>query len=248
MKTKTGRLKVAILVIFTLFAIVIAIGSDPVVTSVSATSDGPPPGYTGAPDEASCTACHANGPTTPGTFTITPPAYYIPGQTYQIEVQHASTDTSRARWGFEMTALTGIFMAGSFSNINANTQIVSESGRDYIEQTLAGSFGGQTGGATWTMNWTAPATNVGPIGFYAAGNQGNNNGAPSGDRIIEVSAVSQPLTAPYDFDGDRKTDVAVFRPSGDQWWITRSSGSIGCTSGRRAGGTRQPGCRPPQGA
>ena len=29
--------------------------------------------------------------------------------------------------------------------------------------------------------------------------------------------------APYDFDGDNKTDIGIFRPSNGQWWINRSS-------------------------
>jgi hypothetical protein len=27
---------------------------------------------------------------------------------------------------------------------------------------------------------------------------------------------------PFDFDGDRKTDIGIFRPSGGEWWINRS--------------------------
>jgi hypothetical protein len=239
MKGKTRRLKLWILVLFTLLGLLLLSAGEPLVVSTSATSDGPPPGFTGAPDESNCTACHANGPTTGGSFVITPPAHYVPGQTYQIQVQHVNADMTLARWGFEMTALTGINMAGAFSTVDSNTQTITDSGRQYIEHTLAGSFGGQTGGATWTMNWTAPATNVGPIAFYAAGNQANNNGGPSGDRIILASAISQPLTTPYDFDGDRKTDIAIFRPAGDQWWITRSSDSSVGVANFGSGGVPQ---------
>ncbi len=31
--------------------------------------------------------------------------------------------------------------------------------------------------------------------------------------------------APFDFDGDNKTDIGIFRPSNGQWWINRSSDS-----------------------
>ncbi|HMS42050.1 MAG TPA: PPC domain-containing protein, partial [Pyrinomonadaceae bacterium] len=31
------------------------------------------------------------------------------------------------------------------------------------------------------------------------------------------------VTAPFDFDGDAKTDVSIFRPSGGEWWYLRSS-------------------------
>jgi hypothetical protein len=27
----------------------------------------------------------------------------------------------------------------------------------------------------------------------------------------------------FDFDGDGKTDIGIFRPSGGEWWINRSA-------------------------
>lgn len=33
----------------------------------------------------------------------------------------------------------------------------------------------------------------------------------------------QTYRAPFDFDGDSKTDIAIFRPSGGEWWINRSA-------------------------
>ena len=32
--------------------------------------------------------------------------------------------------------------------------------------------------------------------------------------------------SPYDFDGDGKTDIGIFRPSGGEWWITRSASNV----------------------
>ena len=31
---------------------------------------------------------------------------------------------------------------------------------------------------------------------------------------------------PFDFDGDGKTDISIFRPAGGEWWMQRSSGGI----------------------
>lgn len=38
-----------------------------------------------------------------------------------------------------------------------------------------------------------------------------------------VGEAAQAGNAAMDFDGDRKTDISVFRPSPQSWWITRSS-------------------------
>ena len=33
----------------------------------------------------------------------------------------------------------------------------------------------------------------------------------------------EPRRSPFDFDGDGKTDISIFRPSGAEWWINKSS-------------------------
>ena len=38
-----------------------------------------------------------------------------------------------------------------------------------------------------------------------------------------VSAFVNSAAAPFDFDGDGKTDIGIFRPTGAEWWINRSS-------------------------
>jgi hypothetical protein len=43
------------------------------------------------------------------------------------------------------------------------------------------------------------------------------------DKNISVTAGPASVKAPFDFDGDNKTDVSIFRPSNGQWWWSRSS-------------------------
>lgn len=48
---------------------------------------------------------------------------------------------------------------------------------------------------TWTVEWTPPATNVGDINFYVAGNAANGNGQASNDRIFTQSYTLTPQAA-----------------------------------------------------
>jgi uncharacterized repeat protein (TIGR01451 family) len=175
--------------------------------TVGAFSAGPPPGYTRAPGEEpeACAECHvSSGNTGSGQISITAPSTYVPGQTYHITVTHTNSDPTRRRWGFELTALdTSDEKAGELQSINpALTQVITGGpggSRQYIEHTAGGTFINQTGGASWTFNWTAPSTDVGVVTFYAAGNQANNDGNTSGDFIYFTFASSQPAAAAPDF-------------------------------------------------
>lgn len=161
-------------------------------------SGGPDPGRTGAPSELTCATgeCHGSRRAVdPERFSLSLPAAYVPGQTYTIVVRHHSSDATRLRWGFQITALTATAeRAGAWQGQDANTQIVEEPRllRQYAQHTLAGSFAGQSGGANWTINWTAPASNVGPVTFYAAGNQADNNNGNSGDLILLTQLTIPP--------------------------------------------------------
>ena len=88
-----------------------------------------------------------------------------------------------------MTALSGSGAAGTFGNLSSFTQTLSQSNRNYIEHNLLGTFQNQTGGAQWTFNWTAPATNVGTVTLYAAGNQANSDGTEFGDQIYTTTST-----------------------------------------------------------
>jgi CHRD domain/Glucose / Sorbosone dehydrogenase/Calx-beta domain len=49
------------------------------------------------------------------------------------------------------------------------------------------------------FNWTAPPTDVGPVTFYAAGNQANNDGNTSGDNVYRTFVASAPASSTPDF-------------------------------------------------
>ena len=129
----------------------------------------------------------------------TPVTTYTPGQQYTVTVTLNSADfASRRVWGFELTVLNEAGgVAGTLANNSNLTQILNELGRSYIEHTEAGTFSGQQGGAQWNFKWTAPSSNIGNIVFYAAGNQGDNNGAEDGD----PKSASRPSPCPMGWIG-----------------------------------------------
>jgi hypothetical protein len=165
-----------------------------------AASAGPVDVRTGAPafgggTEADCTTCHSSFvvDSGPGLLSITAPATYEPGLTYEIRV--LLSQAGRMRWGFELTAIddsligAGELLAGS----DGFSQVSQTGTRQYVKQTSTGSADGQPDGQEWFFSWTAPQTDIGTITLYAAGVAANSTGGSKGDDVYTVAvAVPEP--------------------------------------------------------
>jgi uncharacterized repeat protein (TIGR01451 family) len=191
------KLKLLVVILFAAAVIAALFTNNAANRSVHAFSSGPPAGYTRAPGEEpeACAECHVVSNSGTGQLTLNVPRTYSPGQSYNITVTHANADQTRMRWGFQLTALDpGDDKAGTLEPLDNLTQTLSGQGpfpeRQYIEHTSQGTFLGQRNGASWTFRWTAPASDVGPVTFYVAGNQANGDGNTSGDNIYFTFAPS----------------------------------------------------------
>jgi len=166
--------------------------------AIYAYATGPDPGYSGVPSEGgSCSSCHS-GSGGSGSVSVAFPngLVYTPGVTQHLIVTVA--DSAQRRWGFQLAARQASnsrSQAGTFSPSDGNSQLVcvttsfrqsscSASGAlQYIEHTLAGTRSGQKNSAAFAFDWNPPATDVGDVVVYVAGNAANADGTQFGDHI-----------------------------------------------------------------
>lgn len=197
------------------FAVVLAI----IPVAIRAYEYGPDPRYTGAPGDNK-TACIAGGCHV-GTFNTGSGSVkiiaaggttYTPGVAQKIQV--VVTDSSKQKFGFQLTARLASNLtngqAGDFSTTDNLTQIICEDSSikangkscpsafpvQFPEHSLSGYNASTSGTYTYSFNWTPPATNVGNVTLYAAGN-GGPGGAPvsSGAAVYTTSLTLTPAAA-----------------------------------------------------
>lgn len=229
---KTTKIKVFVIAAVTVFGTVAALFQTFQPAKVEASRFGPSPTFTGAPGEANCTACHATNPVNSGEGNVVitgMPANYLPGQVIPLTV--TVNDPDGVIFGFELTSIDPkgdkaggyTFPVATPSILQVETGFVGTSERDYLMHTNNGVTPTQFGTKSWNFNWTAPARRAGKVGVYAAGNAANDNFGTSGDFIYTTSTQSLAGTGISDFDGDRKNEVAVYRPSNGIWYSANSS-------------------------
>lgn len=167
------------------------------VSTVFALSSGPPDERTGSPADNFKTCndvgCHDSHNVDSGSagFTISAPATYTQGEVVNVNISFS--DSSTAKHGFELSALdAGNNHVGAFSSIDDTTQTANG---NYIKHTSTGS--NQPGNASWSVQWTAPDSEVqGPVTFYAAGNEANGDSTPQNDYIYTTTAQIDSAATP----------------------------------------------------
>lgn len=139
------------------------------------------------PDGRNCTACHGDFALNSGDVTLSlvdeitgmVRGTYEPGLAYDLRLEISSGESGRGRWGFQLVPLAGETMAGELS-AGPSSQLQPGGDRTYLGHAPAIS---DTGGANWPFSWTAPASDVGEILFWACGNAANRDFDTDGDYI-----------------------------------------------------------------
>jgi hypothetical protein len=166
-------------------------------------SGGASPGKTGAPGESNCTMCHS-GSVNDG-FGVSSISFsglnneYIPGTTYDLSL---SLNNGSSKNGFQLVVLDSITESNAGTIMVSdvvNTQISSGNNRTYLNHTSAGNSLN-----LWDFQWTAPASDVGPIKIYYAYNvAGYPYTNTSGDLIytnhITLSPSNSTITCNNEF-------------------------------------------------
>jgi len=80
-------------------------------------------------------------------------------------------------------------------------------------------FAGDGSAAVTVANFYPAAVAIQPDGKIVATGSSNS----SGFATVRFNGGGSPI---FDFDGDSKTDISIFRPSNGQWWLSRSTAGV----------------------
>lgn len=163
--------------------------------------------YAGAPnDNGSCASCHG-GPGTGSVQIAFPSLTYSPGVAQHLQV--VIIDPPALRWGFEVTARQAsnpaALQAGTLTALDASTRVLCSDGNprpaagcpaatplEYLGQTATGTFIGQPAVATYSFDWTPPASGAGDVMFFVSAVGANNDNLPGGDRAYTANYTLKP--------------------------------------------------------
>jgi hypothetical protein len=177
----------------------LAAGAIPIV--LFGFAEGPPIMRTGAAVDGgqNCTVCHNSftlNDSSGGSVVIRANPY-TPGakQIIEIQVNHPTA----IRFGFQLIARLAsdeTQQAGTFT-VDDNIRVrCAPDGSDspcngnleFAEHKPPSTNIGNPGPRTFLVEWTPPATDMGPVNLYAAGNAANGNFADTGDHIYTTHA------------------------------------------------------------
>jgi uncharacterized protein (TIGR03437 family) len=183
---------------------------------IYAYATGPDPRNTGAPGDTTCSqsGCHLGTVNPPGasvSIAFAGDLTYTPGVKQTLTVTVAPVGASKD-YGFQASVRSAgkdsykTTQAGTFSFTDKNLQVLCEDGTlrgnsgckasaqlEFIEHGGGGSSASSKN--SWTFDWTPPATDVGDIKIYVAGNAGNGDGKADNKDMISTNVYTLKVAA-----------------------------------------------------
>jgi hypothetical protein len=180
---------------------------------------------------ASGTSTNPTWSLTPLTGTIAPGAVYlVAGATGAAGTGVNTLPNPNVSGTLNLSATTGkVALVNNATAITAGTlcPIPTASIIDFV------GYGAQAAGTLCAEGTvTAAPSTQNSVARNASGTDTDNNAAdftvgaptPAGSAVTPTSSAAKKL---FDFDGDAKTDISIFRPAPGEWWINRSSNGTG---------------------
>jgi uncharacterized protein (TIGR03437 family) len=189
------------LLVFAILAVPVLAFDGSTIAGLNPTGQAPPVRRTGNPADdngATCMVCHGGAAVNSGLGHLVIRALpYTPGAKQIVEVD--IRDPNASKWGFQLTARLASDPTKEAGTFTANDSIRVRCGPagatyapcgdeiEFASHSFASTEPGLRGGKTFQIEWTAPATDVGQVVFYAAGNAANNNTTNTGDMIYSTT-------------------------------------------------------------
>ncbi len=186
-------------------------------------TNGAPTGKTGAPGENNCTQCHSGSVNDGSLFSnlsFSGVNEYSPGTTYNLTL---NIQNGAVKNGFQLVALDSATASNAGTLIVTDaikTQLSNGSGRTYLNHRNSGTIF-----SSWSFDWTAPSTNVGPVTFYYAYNVTNNAWNTAGDQIYLANFTVYPSSCGSFSSSIQTTDVTCYGERDGVVSITPSGGA-----------------------
>jgi len=159
---------------------------------VYANLNGPSPGYTGAPGEATCSVAGCHEMPRGGVGVDVYPSG--PQHTDTVAYELLLSGPLVRDWGFQLTVLDSLDQP--FGEIlvvdSVRTKVITgPSGRSYLSHTAAGVPGGSCNCAFWYFRWVRPsgAAITTPIYFYVSGMAADGDGTTANDAVVTSLSV-----------------------------------------------------------
>lgn len=148
--------------------------------SLVAFTSGQPGQFSGSPGDggSTCTSCHAPGSTYGGIPVLTNvPVFYNAGQNYDLNL--AINGSSVSKFGFNITAENPAGNKIGTWTANASNGTRSRNDSNGLTHNSSGSSRNN-----WSLRWTAPTTDQGPVTFYYATVQANGANGNGNDHTV----------------------------------------------------------------